>query len=47
MAPHLMGSDARALFTLPHIQRMHERLALKIQDIRAVGQDWRILATLA
>lgn len=46
MAPHLMGSSARALFNLPHIARMHQRVALTIRDIRAVGQDWRIIASL-
>lgn len=43
MAPHLMGSAARPLFNLPLIT-MAERYALTIQDIRAVGKDWRILA---
>lgn len=46
MAPHLMGSSARALFNLPHIARMQERMALTIRDIRAVGGDWRIIASL-
>ncbi len=46
VAPHLMGSDARALFNLP-FTRMDERLPLHITDIRAVGQDWRITARLA
>lgn len=43
MAPHLMGSAARPLFNLP-LATMAERYALKIRDIRAVGEDWRILA---
>lgn len=43
IAPHLMGSAARALFNLP-LATMAERYALTIQDIRAVGKDWRILA---
>lgn len=46
MAPHLMGSGARPLFDLPHIARMQERMALTIRDIRAVGGDWRIIASL-
>lgn len=46
VAPVLMGSDARALFLLPGIQHMHERLSLTISDVRAVGQDWRITARL-
>lgn len=44
VAPHLMGSDARALFHLPFIH-MHERLGLTIRDIRAVGADWRMIAS--
>ncbi|WP_298612418.1 bifunctional diaminohydroxyphosphoribosylaminopyrimidine deaminase/5-amino-6-(5-phosphoribosylamino)uracil reductase RibD [uncultured Thiothrix sp.] len=43
MAPHLMGSAARPLFNLP-LAQMAERYALTIRDMRAVGQDWRILA---
>lgn len=42
MAPHLMGSEARGLFNLPGISRMNERIKLMIQDIRAVGKDYRI-----
>ena len=45
MAPHLMGSAARPLFNLPQIATMQERMPLTIQDIRAVGPDWRIIAT--
>ncbi|WP_243748856.1 bifunctional diaminohydroxyphosphoribosylaminopyrimidine deaminase/5-amino-6-(5-phosphoribosylamino)uracil reductase RibD [Pseudomaricurvus alcaniphilus] len=43
MAPKLMGSEARPLFELP-LQSMAARLPLTIQDIRAVGADWRITA---
>ncbi len=43
MAPKLMGSDARPLFTLP-LQTMAAQLPLTITDIRAVGNDWRITA---
>ena len=43
VAPHLMGSDARALFNLP-FTHMNQRLALQISDMRAVGHDWRITA---
>ncbi len=43
VAPHVMGSDARALFNLP-LTRMNQRLALQISDMRAVGHDWRITA---
>lgn len=44
LAPHLMGDGARGLFHLPGLQHMAERIALQINDIRAVGHDWRITA---
>ena len=46
MAPHLMGNAARGLFALPGLETMDQRIALSISDIRAVGEDWRITATL-
>lgn len=44
MAPHIMGNTARGLFDLPQLSRMQDRIAITIQDIRAVGDDWRITA---
>ena len=46
MAPHLMGNAARGLFALPGLERMEQRIPLSISDIRAVGEDWRITATV-
>jgi len=46
MAPHLMGNSARGLFHLPGLERMEQRIGLDIADIRAVGNDWRITATV-
>ncbi|MCB1614438.1 MAG: bifunctional diaminohydroxyphosphoribosylaminopyrimidine deaminase/5-amino-6-(5-phosphoribosylamino)uracil reductase RibD [Pseudomonadales bacterium] len=46
MAPCLMGSSARPLFLMPFAE-MHQKRALQIQDIRAVGDDWRITAIMA
>ncbi|TQV66960.1 bifunctional diaminohydroxyphosphoribosylaminopyrimidine deaminase/5-amino-6-(5-phosphoribosylamino)uracil reductase RibD [Exilibacterium tricleocarpae] len=43
MAPKLLGSAARPLFELP-LESMAAQLPLRISDIRAVGQDWRITA---
>lgn len=43
MAPKLMGSKARPLFELP-VDAMSSQLPLKIHDIRALGNDWRITA---
>ena len=46
MAPHLMGNAARGLFDLPGLETLAQRVQLKIADIRAVGEDWRITATV-
>ncbi|PXF32987.1 hypothetical protein WH50_01090 [Pokkaliibacter plantistimulans] len=43
MAPVLLGSLARPLLNLP-LQQMQEKLRLTIQDMRQVGEDWRITA---
>lgn len=44
MAPTLLGSEARPLFTLP-FSTMQEAQRLKILDVRAVGADWRFTLT--
>lgn len=44
VAPTLLGSEARPLLALPGIQRIEQQRRLEIIDIRALGQDWRILA---
>ncbi len=46
MAPHLMGNGGRPLFNLPSVQRMDDRKALEIKEIRAVGSDFRITAVM-
>jgi diaminohydroxyphosphoribosylaminopyrimidine deaminase/5-amino-6-(5-phosphoribosylamino)uracil reductase len=46
LAPHLLGDAARGLCTLPGLERMEQRIGLDIADIRAVGKDWRITATV-
>lgn len=43
MAPTLMGSNAMPLLQLP-LDRMAQKVPLLIEDIRAVGRDWRITA---
>ena len=45
MAPHIMGCNTRGLFNLPQLKKMQDRITMKIQDIRAIGDDWRITAT--
>lgn len=44
VAPTLLGGEARPLFALPGLERMAQQRALHIDDIRAVGHDWRITA---
>ena len=44
LAPHVLGSSARGMFNLPGFETMQNRIALDIQDVRAVGRDWRITA---
>ena len=44
MAPHIMGDDAKGLFHLPGLEKMMDRISLKIIDVRAVGNDIRITA---
>ncbi|MEN8132797.1 MAG: dihydrofolate reductase family protein, partial [Pseudomonadota bacterium] len=45
MAPHLMGDEARGLVHLRGLHSMSQRVALKFQDVRMVGDDLRIVAT--
>ena len=47
LAPHLMGDAARGMFKLPELTSLEEKRALKIQDLRAVGPDIRIIARFA
>ena len=44
MAPSLLGDSARGLFHLAAPLAMPQRIGLEIGEIRAVGQDWRIIA---
>jgi diaminohydroxyphosphoribosylaminopyrimidine deaminase / 5-amino-6-(5-phosphoribosylamino)uracil reductase len=40
MAPALLGDRARPLLSLP-LDKMAEKVALQVEDVRRVGQDWR------
>ena len=40
MAPTMLGSDARPLLALP-LSAMDEQVRFNVQDVRAVGDDWR------
>ena len=44
MAAKIMGDKARGLFDLKNIISMEQSISLRIADIRAVGDDWRITA---
>lgn len=43
-APHLMGDNGLGAFHLPSVGKMSDRVPLVIEDIRAVGRDWRVRA---
>ncbi len=45
IAPTLMGDNARGLLKLPGLDKMTDKIDLKINDIRAVGDDWRLTIT--
>ena len=45
MAPHVMGDAARGLFHLPGLEKMKDRISLRISDVRAIGDDIRITAS--
>ena len=42
MAPALLGSSARPLLGLPQLASMSEKVALKWQDVRQIGDDLRL-----
>jgi len=42
MAPALLGSSARPLLGLPQLASMSEKVSLKWQDVRQVGDDLRL-----
>jgi diaminohydroxyphosphoribosylaminopyrimidine deaminase/5-amino-6-(5-phosphoribosylamino)uracil reductase len=46
-APHLMGDKGRALFLLPGISHMADRIDLQVSDLRQIGPDIRITARLS
>ncbi len=46
MAPMLMGADARGLVNLPLVETLNDSIKLDVQDIRRVGDDWRICANV-
>ena len=43
-APHLIGNDAQGMIALPELTNLEQKRKLKIQDVRMIGQDVRIIA---
>ena len=43
LAPKLMGSSGRGIFDLPFIKSMSDVIDLKIEDIRMIGPDIRLI----
>jgi diaminohydroxyphosphoribosylaminopyrimidine deaminase / 5-amino-6-(5-phosphoribosylamino)uracil reductase len=46
LAPSLLGHEAQPLAHLPGLERLDQRLRLHVRDLRQVGEDIRINATL-
>ncbi len=46
-APHIMGSETRAMFTTPAWRKIGQRMNVDISDVRKIGADLRITATPA
>lgn len=43
-APHIMGSETRAMFTTPGWRTIGDRMGVRVVDVRAVGSDLKITA---
>ena len=46
MAPHIMGDEARGLFALPGLSQMKDKIGIEISDVRMLGKDMRITASV-
>jgi diaminohydroxyphosphoribosylaminopyrimidine deaminase / 5-amino-6-(5-phosphoribosylamino)uracil reductase len=46
LAPSLLGDSARGLFALPELQGLEEKIQLNISDVRHIGPDLRVTATV-
>ena len=47
LAPGILGDKARGMFELPDLADLAGRRALKIHDLRMIGEDVRVLARFA
>ncbi len=43
-APHIMGSETRAMFTTPDLKKIGQRLNVAITDVRRIGADLKVTA---
>lgn len=43
-APCLLGNQERGMFQLPPLGCMDDRVQLEVLDMRALGNDWRVIA---
>ena len=46
VAPSIFGDTARGLFALPELTNLHDKISLKFSDVRMIGPDLRITATI-
>jgi diaminohydroxyphosphoribosylaminopyrimidine deaminase/5-amino-6-(5-phosphoribosylamino)uracil reductase len=46
IAPALLGQDGKGLFQLPMLANMSDRISLDFSDVRTIGKDIRIKATV-
>lgn len=46
IAPVFMGKNAKGLLDLPGLETMKDKVELSINDMRAVGNDWRLSINL-
>ncbi len=46
LAPHIMGSETRGMFTTPHWLTLADRKAVELVDVRRIGNDLKITARL-
>lgn len=42
MAPQFLGDAARGLLSLPGVTQLQQAIQVTVQDVRAVGRDWRM-----
>ena len=47
VAPHLLGDDARGMFSIQPLAKLEQRIRVEYEDVRRFGDDLRIIACLA